>query len=211
VALETRIQMARNRSKRSTTNSAQKQERAQWKHEVEVETLAWLDHNLTKKKSAEAFRSSVVDHLKKTDQVNYTLEQIERKLRRLWYRNATDYAIEWTEIYHAGTRCLENLPLAFKEEIRDKVNSLSDQALAQALSSERRLRSASRTNDSELASHISIDSIVVEIPPGRRRHRGVSDSSRDKNKSVSRKRKKEAIEVCVIRLPKRPRGSTLSS
>lgn len=207
VPVESRFIMARKRSKRLTTNSPQKQVRADWKHEDEVETLAWLDYNLSTNKDARAFKSSVVDHLGKTRLAKYTIGQIERKVRKFWNDTGSDDSTDRDEIYRLGTACLEHLPLNFKEEIYKRVSTLTDQALAETLSSQRQLRSASRTTDSELARHICPGVVVANILSPRKRQREVLSSSAAKDNSSPGKRKRQAAQVCGARLFKRQQKS----
>jgi len=58
---------------------AQRNESANWSDEIQVSLLSWLDFSLKHKEID--FESTIVDHLKGA----FTLQQIEGKLRRLWY------------------------------------------------------------------------------------------------------------------------------
>ncbi|KAI8948410.1 hypothetical protein F4801DRAFT_556841 [Xylaria longipes] len=80
-----------------------------------AQLLAWLDHCI---ENGVDFESSVVNHLKKTRNYLYTIQQIKAKLRSLWgkkgyYRPGCSSA----DIFREGTVCLELLDNAMRTRV----------------------------------------------------------------------------------------------
>jgi hypothetical protein len=72
---------------------------------------AWLDYCVAKGFDPERFRRSIVGHLKRSRQRDFTLEQIDERLERLWGFNAK-YKVDQSDyscIYRVGTKAMSVL------------------------------------------------------------------------------------------------------
>jgi hypothetical protein len=75
------------------------------------EMLAWLDYCVAKGFNPKKFKRSIVGHLKRSRQRDFTLEQIDERLDRLWRFNAK-YKVDQSDyscIYRVGTKALSFL------------------------------------------------------------------------------------------------------
>ena len=184
--------MARRRHKKSKNPKSQSQARADWQQEDEIELLAWLDCILVRseKKDASLFKPSFVKHLKENRGKRYTEHQIERKIKKIWAANGEDDANDPNEIWKFGTKCLPYLSDVIRKQIDERLNILQESKIAKVVDSERQLRSASRTADSDLSRHIRLGVEVAEIPSPRKRYREQHSSSVTLDELRPRKRRK---------------------
>src|SRR5271170_277050 len=73
------------------------------------EMFAWLDYCVAKGFNPERFRRSIVDHLKRSRQRDFTLTQIDQKIQRLWNYNAASFKADQSDyscVYRMGTKAL---------------------------------------------------------------------------------------------------------
>jgi hypothetical protein len=91
------------------------------------ETLAWLDYCVAKGFSPERFKRSIVGHLKRSRQRDFTLKQIDENLRNLWKYNATNYKVDHPDypcIYRVGTKALSIFNDVAKKFVRARVRQM---------------------------------------------------------------------------------------
>ena len=197
--------MGQKKNKKATKPKLKdRKEKADWTYEAEIETLAWLDYLLSIRESTgkehiakSNFENSITDHLEKNCGTQYTIAQVERKIKKFWNRHGSDDAIDPNEIYKLGTECLVNLPPDRKERICKRVGVLKDQAYAQTLSRRRQLRSTSRTTESELSRFTSLEAVEGNVPSPRKRRVEVVISETSKDDASPKKLKVQAAEVCT--------------
>jgi hypothetical protein len=75
------------------------------------EMLAWLDYCVAKGFGPERFKRSIVDHLKRSRQRDFTLAQIDERIRNLWKFNPK-YKVDQSDyscVYRVGTKALSFL------------------------------------------------------------------------------------------------------
>jgi hypothetical protein len=164
---------------RRAKDKSESQARDGWKHDDEVELLAWLDYKQSTTKDAVSSMISFVNHLRNSRHTKYTVPQIERKIRNFWAANRHHAATNPDEIYKLGTKCLPRLSNDFREEVKERVGILKDLTLAKRLESPRQLRSTSQSANSELSRHISLGMEVAETLSPRKRYREPHTSSTD--------------------------------
>ena len=126
----------------------------EWSSAQETSLLAWLEYTL--KHDELDFKKTAVKHLNDI----FDLEQIDRKLWRLWNEYGPDLPVgtshrQWKKeqnIYDHGSACLVGLSEDDKREIASTTQLLEDEFIANqmAVSSQRQLRSASKSDRSSL-------------------------------------------------------------
>jgi hypothetical protein len=183
--------MARKSAKQPKVGNSQGQDRANWKREDGIELLARLDYILETHTDARPFKSSLVDGLESSRHKRYTVPQIDRKVVQFWNAHGEYESISSDDVYKKGTRALPNMRPEFKEEICRRLSTLKYQTLTKRCQSERQLRSASRTADSEVTRHISLGVEVSDTTSPRKRQREILTSSTAVDESRPRKRRDE--------------------
>jgi hypothetical protein len=137
------------------------QRRAEWTCECTVEVLAWLDHTL--QHDDVDFAETAAQHLKQSCLKEFTLTQIEDKLRRLWKGyGSNDVSREDTgwrkNIFTSGSACVVGLDPAEKKDIASRVRELEAgyDASHQFPSQRLRRRSRSTTTGSPYRSNLEL-------------------------------------------------------
>jgi hypothetical protein len=88
-----------------------------------TEMLAWLDYCVAKGFKAEKFKRSILDHLKRTRQRDFTWAQIDEKIKYLWsytngaFRAGSNYSV----VYDFGTKAFGDY--TFKDEERKSIRA----------------------------------------------------------------------------------------
>lgn len=79
----------------------------------ENEMFAWLDYCVAKGFNPERFKRSIVDHLKRSRQRDFTFEQIDKKIKHLWNFHPNLKAAagqsDYSCVYRVGSKALEYL------------------------------------------------------------------------------------------------------
>jgi hypothetical protein len=195
-----------------------------WCEDDLLELLAWLDYTL--QHDDINFLATAVDHLKESRQKDFSLAQIQDKLRRQW----TDYGsndpslagLSWKDIYVRGSSCLALDPHE-KEIIESILQNLEEGYNNIRLFNSRRLRSRSiPTNggSNHLASseysgsprkktpiQLRQRTPTLSLPPSaiKREIETIEKESRPKSASKKRKRKTPGVSslnllYCIIGL-----------
>jgi hypothetical protein len=132
----------------------------QWSHEDLVELLAWLNHTI--QHDDIDFFETVLHHLKDSRQKDWTLTQVEGKLRGLWTKYGIDdpsrKGIHWKDyVFTKGSLCL-GLSDKEKEDIASTLKELEDGYNARHPSPSHRLRNRSRPTNTGSPRHASLQS-----------------------------------------------------
>jgi hypothetical protein len=136
----------------------------QWPDKDFVELIAWLNYSI--KYKAIDFAETVVEHLKASCGNEYTLEQVNRKLRFAWgkFHPKTGSHSTWKDLYDHGSEVLPGLDDELQNDIASAQGKLEDEATAKILSphDRPRTRSASKTNNWRLSPHISLETFQTK-------------------------------------------------
>jgi hypothetical protein len=113
------------------------------------EMLAWLDYCVAKGFNPGRFRQSIVDHLKRSRQRDFTLTQIDQKIRNLWNFNANYKAdqSDYSCVYRIGTKALRYLDNndAAKKIVRARVQQMMREPIFESFKSARKGSRRKRT------------------------------------------------------------------
>lgn len=138
-----------------------------WLDEDFIELIAWLNYSMNY--IAIDFADTVLEHLKASRNNEYTLEQVNRKLRWAWERfgpkSGSHYT--WNDLYDHGSQILPRLTGEQQESIASVQARLEDEATAKILSpwDGPRTRSASKTDSWRLSPHISLETFQSKQKP----------------------------------------------
>ena len=92
------------------------------------EILAWLDYCVAKGFTPKRFKQSIVGHLKRTRQRDFTFAQIDEKIQHLWDFDANRSAdqSDYSYVYRVGTKALLYLDNkeAAKKFVRARVQQM---------------------------------------------------------------------------------------
>lgn len=147
------------RKRQPEIRSPQKEIRASWSDENEIELLAWLNYTVLRNDKGTHFKDTILNHLHMMCNKEYTLFQVDRKVRSYWQDLGPEGAKDRDQIYKEGTHCLhyplrrdlrENLK--FKKMLDARVKKLKEEAAW----SSRNLRSVSRMTEPENLHHFSL-------------------------------------------------------
>jgi hypothetical protein len=136
-------------------------QRVQWTHEDLVELLAWLDH--TVQHDDINFHETVVHHLKRSRLKEFTLTQIEDKLRRLWSKYGSNdpsrKGIGWRDdIFTSGSSCLVGLSTEEQEDTASRLRGLEAGYNASHPFPSHRLRRRSRPTNTGSSHRLNFES-----------------------------------------------------
>lgn len=124
------------------------QRRTEWTHESIVELLAWLDHSL--QHDDVDFHETAAEQLKQSCLKEFTVAQIEDKLRRLWRGFGSNEVprerVGWRKnIFTSGSACVVGLKPVEKKDIASRVRELEAGYDASHQFPSQRLRQRSRS------------------------------------------------------------------
>jgi hypothetical protein len=111
----------------------------------EREILAWIDYCVAKGFTPKRCRESIVGHLKRTRQRDFTLAQIDERIKYLWGREANRNAdqSDYSCVYRVGTKAL--LCFSEKESVKKIVRARVQQMMKEPVfESFKRARKRSR-------------------------------------------------------------------
>jgi hypothetical protein len=114
------------------------------------EILAWLDYCVAKGFNPGKFRQSIVDHLKRSRQRDFTLTQIDQKIRNLWNYDAANYKPDQSDyscVYRVGTKALRYLDHndAAKKIVRTRVQQMMREPIFESFKPARKRSRRERT------------------------------------------------------------------
>jgi hypothetical protein len=109
--------------------------------------LAWLDYCVAKGVNPGTFRQSIVDHLKRSRQRDFTLTQIDEKIQKLWKYKA-DYKADQSDyscIYRVGTKALNFHNDPIKKVVRARVQQMMREPIFESFKPGRKCSRRKRT------------------------------------------------------------------
>ncbi len=170
---------------------------ALWTLEDRVELLAWLDHSL---QHGINFENTIIAHLRRLRDKEYTAQQVNEKLRTFWrYHRITAYSPRngWKDILQHGSKII-HLSDEEEEVIGPALQRLEEENIATLFSPQRRLRSNSRFGDCHSSPYISLETLnLLEIKTKiNQRHRGYTAQSGSPARLVT-KREPESVETAT--------------
>lgn len=149
--------------------------RTRWQSDVICEMLAWLDicrerSPKTKdgqRKSFElSFKNSIVGRLKNRFHLEFTLKQIEWKLKNIWEHQGKQESKVFTELYIQGTALLVEDYIKSNPKIRERFAEIQIEERSEKLMSFFSPRSSrSQYRNSPGLHHISLDERMEDISP----------------------------------------------
>ncbi|EXJ77706.1 hypothetical protein A1O3_09935 [Capronia epimyces CBS 606.96] len=138
------------------------------------ETLAWLDYCVA---SGRPFKQTVIQHLSKTRQKDFTWKQIDDKIKNLWNWGPNRYTTENSthlSIYHRGTKAISILKLEHeaRKALHRRVQQLQEEHALDSPSPGRKRRRRKRARRGAAVGHLDgrsslrpiSDTIEVSVP-----------------------------------------------
>lgn len=201
-------------------NKKTSQERVKWHHEDLVELLAWLDHTI--EHDDINFSNTAVDHLKESREKDFTIAQIENKLRALWDEYGTNdlprRGIKWRDhVFVHGSSSIVGLGTDEKEDVASRLQALEEHYEASHLFPSQRLRRRSRPVNVESRRHTSSECLgtprnktprqsrtrsrTLSLTPTAVKRETETAEKGFPQKAVPRKRKRAAPSVGTTFLP----------
>ena len=143
-----------------------------FRNEDVYEMLAWLDYCVAKGFNPGRFKQSIVGHLKRSRQRDFTLTQIDEKIKNLWHYHAIKKAnqSDYSCVYRVGTKALNYLDFKFaaKKFVRARVQQMMKEPISKpARKRSRRKRAVKHINPSvevENRSFQKAKRALVELP-----------------------------------------------
>lgn len=178
--------MAKRKYKQQNKKDPNGNPRADWKLDDDAALVAWLDHCV---KTKIDFKASVVDYLKGTRGKDFTLQQVDTKIRFIWTKCGSEQSKSKADVYQKGSDCLPY----FSAEENKAISNAKEHLLRQLASGEvssmgislndPRLESASRTVALESQRQSSQESKGKTALPSRRKQ--IEKNSFHKRQKVS--------------------------
>ncbi|OCL14978.1 hypothetical protein AOQ84DRAFT_420473 [Glonium stellatum] len=139
--------MAKRKHKQRSEKGTDGGHKADWDFDDEAALMAWLDYCVAYETD---FKASVTGHLKETRGKNFTLRQVDTKIRFLWNNCGSENSKSIVDVYQQGTVSLTHLLGEEKEAIKKAKEALLEKYEGKISSEgeflrEPQLQNASRT------------------------------------------------------------------
>jgi len=141
----------------------------QWPPENFTELFAWLNYSL--EHEAINFTDTILEHLRVSCKTEYTLQQVDRKLRTVWDSLGwtTDSQYTWKDLYKHGSQILFRLTDEQQTSIASAQSRIKNEVNTRLLSpcARPRTRSASKSDNWPSNPHISLETVQATQRPKR--------------------------------------------
>ena len=164
--------MAKRKYKQQNKKDPNGNPRADWELDDDAVLVAWLDHCV---KTKIDFKASVIGYLKGTRGKDFTLQQVDTKIRFIWVNCGSEQSKSKADVYQEGSACLPYLSAEENKAISNAREYLLKQLASGEVSSmgislnDPRLESASRTVAPESQRQSSQESKEKTALPSRRK------------------------------------------
>ena len=164
--------MAKRKYKQQNKKDSNDNPKADWELNDDAALVAWLDHCVETKID---FKASIIGYLKGTRGKDFTLQQVDTKIRFIWYNCGSEQSKSKADVYQKGSNCLPHFLAGEKKAISNAKEYLLKQLASGEVSSmgislnDPRLESASRTIAPESQRQSSQESKGKTALPSRRK------------------------------------------